>query len=259
MADADAMAGSVHGRLDPENFKVIEAPPTESEVGLVGLNGRDIRSRAFNLLRTRLLKVVNSEKPALVGLTSPSPGDGKSFVSLNLAASLARLSQLPVYLVDLDLRRASLAEQLSIEVDHGIEEYLSGEVSHLNDIGLKLKDHPLVVFPSKIPETSSAEFFTGEGYAKLIHEFRSLTAPSVILFDLPPVFANDDAMLAIEKLDGYILVVRSGLTTRRQVIEASEMLKPSPCIGTILNRFKGSLLDPYGYGSGYYHRYYATS
>jgi Mrp family chromosome partitioning ATPase len=65
-------------------------------------------------------------------------------------------------------------------------------------------------------------------------------------------------MIIAEYLDAYILVVDAGRTTKSQVREAFTMMQPASCIGTVLNRYRGGLNDPYGYGYGYadYSSYY---
>jgi protein-tyrosine kinase len=223
---------------------------------IVGHLSSDPSSRPFNLMRTRLLKEADERGARLIGVTSSSPASGKSFLALNLAISLARLGERPVYLVDLDLRRGSLASLLGIELGKGVESYLSGEVSQLELCGIRLEGLPLGVFLANAVSTGSAEVLAGERFGDLIATLRERTAGGIVLFDLPPVFANDDAMIALEALDGYLLVADAGRTTVAQVGETIDMLQPSPCLGTILNRYKGGILDTYGYGSSMYNRYY---
>lgn len=225
---------------------------------LVGFRSQDIQSRAFHLLRTRLLKEMDARKARLIGLTSATPGAGKSFLSLNLAAALARLGEVPVYLVDLDLRRASLAEQLDLRLERDVIDYLEGTVDDLSSIGVRLAELPLALLPTRVISGNSAEYLSGHRFTQMIQNLRDRTGKGIVLFDLPPAFASDDAMISIEALDGYVMVVDSGRTTARQIKEAQDMLRPSPCLGTILNRFKGGLLDTYGYGSSKYEHYYNT-
>ena len=75
---------------------------------------------------------------------------------------------------------------------------------------------------------------------------------------MPPAFANDDAMLSIGHLDGYILVVDSTETSKAHVQEAMSMLAPGRCLGTVLNRYAGRMFDKYGYGSYAYAKYYES-
>jgi protein-tyrosine kinase len=90
----------------------------------------------------------------------------------------------------------------------------------------------------------------------LISGLRRQAANTLVLFDLPPVFANDDAMLSMAQLDGYILVVDSTVTSKDHVIEAMSMLEPHKCLGTILNRYSGKMFEKYGYESSVYSKYY---
>jgi protein-tyrosine kinase len=223
---------------------------------IVGHLSSDPNSRPFNLMRTRLLKEADERGARLIGITSPAPGSGKSFLALNLAVSLARLGDRSICLVDLDLRRASVAELLGLEVVAGVEGFLDGSITRLEEVGLSTKGLPLAVFPTRVVTTSSAEYLTGDRFTSMVKVLRDCTANSLVICDLPPVFANDDAMIAMESLDGYLLVIDSGKTTRDQTLEAIQMLQPSPCLGTVLNRYKGSVMDPYGYGSTIYGRYY---
>jgi protein-tyrosine kinase len=239
------------------SFKpVVPQKSTLARNKVVGFDSRDVQSRPFMLLRTRVAKEIQARGARLLGVTSPTPSAGKSLLAVNLAASLARLGEYPVYLVDLDLRRGSVSDCLGIEASPGLDSYLRGDATRLEDVGLRIEGVRLGVLPTAQVGTSSAEYLSGERFACLMSTLRDLSADATVIVDLPPVFANDDAMICVEALDGYMMVVESGRTTRRQVIDAMEMLKPSACIGTILNRYKASILDDYGYGSSAYSQYY---
>jgi Mrp family chromosome partitioning ATPase len=229
-----------------------------SEQLIVGLDSRDSRSRAFNLLRTTLAKRMKEKGHRLIGITSATPSAGKSFLSLNLAASLSRVSEDDVILVDLDLRRASLADGVGMQVKRGVGEFLTGEVADLALIGSRVHDTQLVLFPTKAIAKNTAELISGPIFEKFISDLRQDTGNSIILFDLPPAFANDDAMLILGQLDAYVMVIDSGKTNAKQVQDVLAMLDPVPCIGTVLNRYNGGFADNYGYGYGTsaYDKYY---
>lgn len=224
----------------------------------VGFNSRDSRSRPFHLLRTTLSKNLKEKNYRLVGITSATPAAGKSFLSINLAASLAQVADDPVFLVDLDLRRASLAKDIGLVVDRGISDFLTGDVLDLASMGIRIQGSDMALLPTKRVSNNTAELVSGTNFDNLIHSLRDQTGKSIILFDLPPAFANDDTMLILEKLDSYIMVVDSGKTNRRQVQEMLSMLNPVPCAGTILNRYRGGFGDSYGYGysASSYKKYY---
>jgi Mrp family chromosome partitioning ATPase len=192
----------------------------------------------------------------LVGVTSATPAAGKSFLSVNLAASLSRVLKVPTFLVDLDLRRGCVAEELGIEFEAGISDYLLGKRQNLEEVGLRIDGTRFAVFPTRAAAMDSAQAIASGSYGSLIETMRERAGGAVIIFDLPPVFANDDAVLSTQLLDGSVMVVDSGKTTRRQLTDAMDMLNPVPCLGTVLNRYAGGILDSYGYGSGNYDSYY---
>ena len=233
-------------------------PAVLAEQLIVGMDSRDSRSRAFNLLRTTLTKRMKEKGHRLVGITSATPSAGKSFLSMNLAASLSKVSDDDVILVDLDMRRASIADVVGMTVKRGVSDFLNGEVSDLASIGSRVDESQLVLFPTKHVAKHTAELISGPNFDKLISDLRQQTGDSIVLFDLPPAFANDDAMLILGQLDAYIMVIDSGKTNSKQVQEVLAMLNPVPCIGTVLNRYSGGFGDDYGYGYGSsaYAKYY---
>lgn len=219
--------------------------------GIVGFAARDLRARPFALLRSQIQRRLDRKRARLIGVTSAAPGEGKSFLSLNLAAALARVSEAPVYLVDLDLRRGSLAAALGQTPVAGVGDVLNGSDEDLVGVGWRIADANLAVFPTRSMEDGTAELLAGERFARFVMGLRNLPGNSIVLCDLPPVFAGDDAMITLERLDGYFLVVDSGKTTVKQVAHAIQLLEPTTCLGTILNRYQGGLADSYGYQYGY--------
>jgi len=259
MADADPIKRTAPTSLDFENLpSAVLDRHHLAEHRMVGFNTQDSRSRAFNLLRTRLMNVLGGNGSHLLGITSATPAAGKSFISVNLAMSLAKVAEGPVILVDLDLRRGSVATALGLEVLHGgVSGFLQGKVA-LQDIAVRVEGIPMAVLPTETVSQESAELLVGERFMGMMGALRRQPPNTIVLFDLPPVFANDDAMLSIAPLDGYIMVVDSTETSKAHVKEAMSMLAPANCLGTVLNRYKGALFEKYGYASGDYGKYYQT-
>jgi len=257
MADADRPSMSVSTMLDLERLPTVELDKAHlAEHKIVGSDSRNSRARAFNLLRTRLVNILEGGSPRLVGITSATPAAGKSFISANLAMSLAKVAEGPVVLVDLDLRRGSVAAELGLDATQGgVSDFLQGHAT-LQDIGVRVAGSPLTVIPTQAVTHDSAELLVGDRFVSLISALRRQAANTIVLCDLPPVFANDDAMLSIGQLDGYILVVDSTETSKAHVHEAMAMLAPGRCLGTVLNRYAGPMFEKYGYGSVAYAKYY---
>lgn len=253
------MAGSVSSFSVPRDDQLptveVELSALE-EFDIVGFNSRDIRSRPFNLLRTQVLKEMREKGWKLLGVTSATPEAGKSFLAANLATAMAQLPDVRVYLFDLDLRRASLAEKFGITGEHGLTEFLSGSIDGLQPIGQHISNLHLTLFPCYSSKVNSAELLAGDRFNKLVEAMRALPDDVIVLCDLPPAFANDDAMTIIQQLDAYVFVIEEGMTTKTELRDAMNLLSPAPCLGTVLNRFSVSPLDSYG-AYGKYDRYYS--
>ena len=262
MADRDFPTSGVSELLRLEDLPLFS--PKRADLNshkLVGFDSHDTRARPFNLLRSSLSKKLKENGLRLIGMTSATPAAGKSYLSLNLASSLARVADQPVFLVDLDIRRASVAEEIGLEVDRGIESFLEGESNNLAELGRQVEGTQLAIFPAVRRKLNTAELLASERFAQMIDIFRNRSDAAIVLFDLPPAFASDDTMIGLEQLDGYVLVVDSGKTTKKHVEDVLAVLHPTPCVGTILNRYKGGFADTYGYGYGGpdYGKYYDPS
>ena len=250
------------GAVSPFSLPKEEALPTVevdlsilAEHDVVGFNSRDIRLRPFNLLRTQVLKEMRGKGWKLLGVTSATPEAGKSFLVANLAVALAQLPDVRVFLFDLDLRRASLAEKLGISGEHGLTQFLDGSIDGLQSVGRHITNLNLTLFPCYSARVNSAELLAGDRFTLLVEAMRALPDDVIVLCDLPPAFANDDTMAIVQKLDAYLFVIEEGVTTKAQLNEAMNLLTPTPCVGTVLNRFSVSPIDSYGY-AGKYDRYY---
>lgn len=217
---------------------------------LIGLESHDERARAFNLLRSQLLKDTVEKAVRLIGVTSATPSAGKSFVSLNLAAALSKITDRKVLICDFDLRRGSVLEALEVTAPNDVSEYLRGELPDWQSAIFRIADSDLYVLPCIKRMRRSGELLTSQRFEALIAGLRALPPEIIVICDLPPVFASDDALLTAAHLDSYILVVEYGRNTESQVREAIAMLAPTPCLGTILNRYRGGFFDAYGYGYG---------
>lgn len=218
---------------------------------IVGFNSRQISSRPFSLLRSQLVKRMQTRGYRVVGVTSPAPGAGKSFLSANLAASLSRLPNRSVHVFDLDVRRASLAEYFGLKGEVGLEQYLSGKTDDLSKIGRQVPGTNLSLYPCYRNDLDTFELLAGERFANLVTAMRALPDDSLVVCDLPPVFANDDAMVVADRIDAYLLVIEQGRTSQKEVKDCIRLLDPAECIGSVLNRYEGGFGDPYGYGYGY--------
>jgi Mrp family chromosome partitioning ATPase len=220
------------------------------EQRIVGFNSRDRRARSYHLLRAQVLKIMARNNWRMIGVTSATPDAGKTFTSVNLAAALAATAQSTVVLCDLDLRRGSIWETLGNPTQTGLNAYLDGTIDDPRDIAYRVNDTKLVIVPTITSTAPSTELIASDRFRSFIERLRAMPQETLVIFDLPPVFADDDAIMCMQYLDAYLLVVDHGVTTAGQIEETIRLLDPAPCLGTVLNRYKGGFADPYGYGYG---------
>ena len=232
-----------------------------AKTNVYGFRRADPRARAFKLLRSQILKRGEAGGTGLIGITSAAPGAGKSFVASNLAAALSRIALTDVYLVDLDLHRPALADRFSISKVPGVagvHDMLAGDVPDLSSVARRINDDRLIVMPGFRNDVATGEMLTGANGDRLFDTLRVLAADTLVIVDMPPIFADDDAVIIGKRVDGFMLVIEDGRTTAKQARDTIRVLQPTPLIGTVLNRYRNQLLaDDYGYGFSYgYGAYY---
>ena len=226
------------------------------EERVIGFDPTDRNGRPFTLLRSRILDLWRGQGCKLIGITSASPSAGKSFIACNVATSLATLPEMHVCLFDLDLRRGTVSRNFGMDEQPGLETFLDGTNTDLMSLAQRVEGLALTLFTCAQVRGHSASLVVGEKFEMLIDAMRSLPDNVVVLCDMPPTFANDDAKLICERLDGYILVAEDGVTPRKAVSAAMQFMEPSKLLETILNRANAGLDDQYGYGSKAYRHYY---
>jgi protein-tyrosine kinase len=243
----------------PENSSAIEVTPEQLDAqNIVGFRNSDTRARPFKLLRSQILKMCEDDNIKLIGVTSAAPNVGKTFVASNLAAALSRIADVDVYLIDLDLHRPAIASRFSIGEGAGIHDYLSGAEEGMGAVARRINEERLVVIPGFRRDVATGELLTSSRADEMFAALRALPSNAIVIIDMPPIFADDDAVIIGQRIDGFVLVIEDGRSTRKQVRETVRLLAPTPFLGSVLNRFQNQLFtDEYGYGFSYgYGGYY---
>lgn len=215
--------------------------------GIYGFDSMDARSRSFNLIRARLLELQAKLGWRMIGVVSATPNVGKSFISANMAASLSRDPRFQTYVIDLDLRRGSLSGFFGIVPERGVTDYLEGVGGNEAPLPYALEGERLLIMPTSGGRIHSAELIAGERAQTLLRSMRVSDEKNLFVFDLPPVFANDDASTAMARMDAYILVAEEGKTKQREIQDAVSLLGESRLAGVILNKYRGGVVSE-GYG-----------
>lgn len=205
---------------------------------------------AYDMLRTRVLQRLRSNSWRSLLITSPGPGEGKTLTSSNLAISISRDVNQSVLLVDLDLRRSSIAKYLGIEVDIkvGVGDFLQGN-AEINDIVYTPGDMTrIALLPNREPIENASDLLGSPRMKQLVSWLRDQSNQSIVIFDMPPVLGCDDVLAFSPEVDAVLLVATEGITDRAGLEKTAELLADCNLMGIVLNRATETMgHDYYGY------------
>lgn len=192
-------------------------------------------SDVIRLLRTQVLRDMAQNNFKTLGITSPSYGDGKTTIAINLAISMAMDVKQTVLLVDLDLRKPCLAQYLGLPPSlPGLTQYLSGKAD-LSSCLQRLPYERLVVLPVGSKILRSSEVLGQPRMAALADEMKNRYPDRLIIYDMPPLLAQDDPLAFMPNIDAALLILRDGVTKAEDIKRCFDILGNTHVIGTVLN------------------------
>jgi protein-tyrosine kinase len=212
---------------------------------------QSIEADLFKVLRTNLLFPAEGTPPKSILVTSAVPGDGKSFVSSNLAISIAQGIEEFVLLVDCDIRRPSLHTYFGFGKVNGLSSYLDGS-DPIEKLLLKSPISKLSILPGGRPPRNPTELLSSRKMRGLLDEITRRYDDRYIIIDSPPPSMAAEVTAIAQSVDGVILVVRSGKTPRQAVHDTVERIGKAKILGIVLNQAEQSVKKYYGYDKSYY-------
>jgi capsular exopolysaccharide synthesis family protein len=218
----------------------------------------DVRSpiaEAYRHLRTSLLLSSAGQPPKTILVTSSQPSEGKTTTAINTAFMLAQTGA-EVLIIDCDLRRPRLHAQFEVPNSKGLTTWLSGERDLDNLLQTCPKTPNLKILTSGPVPPNPAELIGSEEMRRLLGQLSERFAH--IIIDSPPAISFTDASILSTMVDGVMLVVHGGRSSRAVVRRAKQQLLDvgAHIFGVVLNNVKLETQDYYY--SGYYSNYYAT-
>ena len=210
-------------------------------------NPSSLNAENFKSLRTSLLLSSADNPPKRLLVTSMTPGEGKSSISICTALSLSQAGK-SVLLIDADMRRPVVHKIFNIANDYGLSSILAGvqkeEHQHVTHHFAKNLD---VIAAGPIPPNPS-ELLSSKRIAALLDQ--SSKKYDIIIIDTPPLISVTDPVILSSKVDGIIIVTWAGETTRELFGKGIKQLQEvsAPITGVVLNRFNAKK-------SGYYYNY----
>jgi protein-tyrosine kinase len=204
--------------------------------------------RAYKILRTRLLRRLDANQWRSLAVTGATAGEGKTLTAINLAMALAQDVNTWVFLVDLDLQRPRVADYLGMtgmSGEKGLSDYLLHGAS-FESVVYSPQIERLAVLPNFESISNSSDLMTSARMIELVEALEAESPRRIVVFDMPPVLASDDVLAFSPQVDGLLMVVGEGFTTRESLLSAREVLAEMNLLGVVLNR-SAERNDSYSY------------
>ncbi len=253
-----AVAGGATRRLSAKGKRSLAATAGASgqeimNSQLVSLDTRSSAAEAYRVLRTSVLLSAAGQPPKTVLVTSGQPGEGKTTTAINTAISLSQLGA-SVLIIDCDLRRPTTHKVLGVDHIQGLSTYLSRSDVKLDDVIQKLPIANLSLLPCGPIPPNPAELIISDRMKGMLKELADRY--DHIIIDSPPLINVTDPVILSTMVDGVILVVHGGKSTRDIVRRARQELSTvgAKIFGVVLNNVD---LRREGYDNYYYYRYYS--
>jgi len=188
----------------------------------------------LRLLGARVRDICKHRRISCLAVTSALPGEGKSTLSVGLAGALARQPGRRVLLIEVDLRRPSLARALGLQPSNGLGEWLHGYTDDLPIRTAAPAGFSLLVAGQAPLE--SPEILGSPRMDALLKSARG--AFDYVVLDAMPLVPVTDATFMQDLVDGFLLVVRYRMASRAAVEQGLAKLRPGRVLGLVMNDYR---------------------
>jgi protein-tyrosine kinase len=223
VATIDLARLSVNGYITPnaprsrlaEEFRVIKRPL------LTNLRGKPS------------VPILNANR---VMVTSSVQGEGKTYVAINLAMSLAMEMDTQVLLVDADASRPAVLERLGLPPSKGLLDLLVDPNLSLESVVLQTNVDRLSLLPAGSPQVQATELLASDNMGRLLERLGSYDQRCIVLFDTPPLLAASEARVLAAHMGQVVLIIAADDTPQGTVAEGLATVENCPVVLTLLNR-----------------------
>ncbi|MSU91736.1 P-loop NTPase [Rhodobacteraceae bacterium 2CG4] len=212
---------------------------------IVSFERRSVEHAPIDMIRTRMLRIMRENGWRTVVVTSPGPNCGKSTLAANLAFSLAHQPDTRTVLMDLDLRRPSLAKLLGVRGAGSMAEVLTG-ATPIEDSFLRYGDTLAVSTPGHAAGNPS-EVLNSRTAAITMKRVEAILGPEIILCDMPPLMRADDVMAFLPNIDCVLLVAAAEESKMTEIDRCErELGAHTNVLGVVVNKCRYTP-EEYGY------------
>lgn len=238
-AHPDGLAPALPAAEDPDTvwnrLPLIE--PDHDHLRRHGLMpGRDDKGprAAFDLLRTRLLSTLADRGWCRIAIAAPRRGAGSSWTAANLALAASRVADTRVLLADMDLGAPAVARQFGLPDAPPVTALLAGSITP--EAAVRRIRPNLALCAGIAGSRDTAETLQSACAARTLDVLQRRLRPGLMLFDLPPMLDQDDAVALLPRCDALLLVAAAGRTSAAEIRACADMLSPGTAfLGVALN------------------------
>lgn len=204
-------------------------------------------------LRAKVEYKMDTLNLRVLAVSSAIAGEGKTLTSIHLAANMASTGRKKVLLIDMDLRKSSIAKQLGMDPHSGLSEFLSGSLPKEKILRNSVVKGLSVIVGGKTI-LSPTDMLAGERFRSLLRGLREQF--DLVILDTPPILPVPDAVTISEQVDAFILLFRFSHTPYQLFHQAIDELGERKIVGVVLN---GEEKKPDKYYHKYYGKYYQVA
>jgi len=232
-------------RFSYSTTKVIDIDPFDLRQNkIISHIKEDKISDQISVLKTQLLTKLENIDGNTLMVTSALPGEGKTFMSINLGVSIAQELNRSVLLVDCDLRHQEKthvdfsADFLGIKIQKGLSDILLGQ-AQLEDVLINPSIDRLTILPAGKPIMNSSELIASTRMEMLVAEVKRRYGKNrIVIFDSPSILKISDPLIFSRFVDGVLLVVEANKSSAADIKKAMGLLKDRVILGMVLNKVR---------------------
>ena len=209
------------------------------------------------LLNTQRVKAEREKYPAnLILVTSSLPAEGKTFVALNLALSLAAEVDRTVLLIDGDVATGDLSRWMGIYEEPGLADLLVAGKRNTDGLVFETNVDRLEVLPCGRLTENLDELFASEFMDDFMGSLARQSTQRILVVDGPPLLATTEASVLAHHMGQIVMVVEVNKTPQVAAQQAVDQIKDCKNVSVLLNKVtRSEATTRYGYGNGYSYRY----
>jgi exopolysaccharide/PEP-CTERM locus tyrosine autokinase len=209
---------------------------------------RPLIAHAFGKRATRI------DDGNLIVVSSALPSEGKTFMSINLALSMAQERDYDVLLVDADVAKSSASEIFGAKDELGLLDVLEDSEIPVQSLLLPTDVDGLSILPAGQPRHGATELFASTAMEDLISTLAQLRDGQIVIFDSPPLLQTSEAKVLSSLAGQVVIVVRAEETAQEAVVAALALFDETQAVNLVLNQVRAGF-DAYQYGYGYGYGY----